>query len=85
MHSAPKDEADAAAAAITTVQLYGMAVGAALVGLAANALGLSAQPDAAGLARAALWLFGLFAVFPLLGALRIRRLLAHPQGVPAAA
>ena len=85
MHSAPKDEADAAAAAITTVQLYGMAVGAALVGLVANALGLSAQPDAAGLARAALWLFGLFAVFPLLGALRIRRLLAHPQGVPATA
>lgn len=66
MHSADKEDADAAASAISTVQLYGMAVGAALVGLVANTLGIAGQTDPAGLGRSAFWLFGIFALFPAL-------------------
>jgi MFS family permease len=76
MHSASKDEADVAASAITTVQLYGMAVGAALVGLVANALGVATQTDVAALGHSALWLFGLFALFPAVGTFYMRRFLA---------
>ena len=79
MHSASPEEADSAASAITTVQLYGMAVGAALVGLVANALGLTAQPDPAALGRSAVWLFAVFAVFPALGAWSLRRFLRSQQ------
>ena len=75
MLSAGKQEADAAASAITTVQLYGMAVGAALVGLAANALGLAQQNDLAALGLSAAWLFGVFAIFPAIAAWSVRRYL----------
>jgi hypothetical protein len=56
-----------------------MAVGAALVGLVANALGLTAQADAAALGRSAVWLFAVFAVFPALGAWSLRRFLRSQQ------
>ena len=75
MHSAGKEEADAAASAITTVQLYGMAVGAALVGLAANALGLTQHNDPATLGHSAAWLFAVFALFPAIAAWSVRRYL----------
>ena len=75
MHSASAQEADSAASGITTVQLYGMAVGAALVGLVANALGLTALSDPATLGRSALWLFAVFALFPALAAWSLRRFL----------
>jgi hypothetical protein len=75
MLSAGKQEADAAASAIITVQLYGMAVGAALVGLAANALGLAQQNDLAALGLSAAWLFGVFAIFPAIAAWSVRRYL----------
>ncbi|MNV84193.1 hypothetical protein D3C71_1780510 [compost metagenome] len=75
MLNAGKEEADAAASAITTVQLYGMAVGAALVGLAANALGLAQTGDRAALGQSAAWLFGVFAIFPAMAAWAVRRYL----------
>lgn len=75
MLNAGKGEADAAASAITTVQLYGMAVGAALVGLAANALGLAQTADRAALGQSAAWLFGVFAIFPAMAAWAVRRYL----------
>lgn len=75
MHSADKDDADVAASAITTVQLYGMAVGAALVGLVANAMGVSTQTEPGALGYGAIWLFGLFALFPAMGVFYMWRFL----------
>ncbi len=77
MHSADKNDADVAASAISTVQLYGMAVGAALVGLVANAMGVATQTEAAALGDSALWLFGLFALFPALAVFYMRRFLKN--------
>ncbi|QIL81531.1 MFS transporter [Diaphorobacter sp. HDW4A] len=76
LHRAPPDEANAASAAISTVQLYGMAVGAALTGLLANALGVSATTETLVISHAAFWLFAAFAVFPILALSIIRKLLA---------
>ena len=75
MHSADKEEAEVATSAISTVQLYGMATGAALIGLIANTLGLSAQADADVLGRAACVLFALFALLPAVAAIYVRRFL----------
>lgn len=75
MHSADHSDADVAASAITTVQLYGMAVGAALVGLVVNAMGVGTQTESAALGSAALWLFGLFALFPAISVFYTRRFL----------
>ena len=75
MHSADKDDADVAASAITTVQLYGMAVGAALVGLVANATGVSTQTEPGALGNGAMWIFGLFALFPAMGVFYMWRFL----------
>ncbi|HEX8614077.1 MAG TPA: MFS transporter [Telluria sp.] len=69
---APAGEGGLASAAITTVQLYGMAIGAAVAGLVANAAGLSEPGGKAGAQSAALWLFASFAVAPALAALLAR-------------
>ncbi|MNT99828.1 hypothetical protein D3C72_2427790 [compost metagenome] len=63
-----------ASAAITTVQLYGMAIGAAIAGLVANAAGLIEPGGVAGAQSAAVWLFVSFALAPLLAALLARRI-----------
>jgi len=76
---APPDEQDRASASITTVQLYATAVGAAAAGLVANTAGLVDPGGAVGTARAALALFAVFSVAPVLClaiALRLARLLA---------
>lgn len=76
---APHGEEGTASAAITTVQLYGMAIGAAIAGLVANAAGLIVPGGTAGAQSAAAWLFASFAVAPVLAALAARRItsLAH--------
>lgn len=65
-----------ASSAITSVQLYAMAVGAALAGLVSNAAGISHVDGVAGASNAAYWLLIGFAV-PAFGAYwlvgRIRR------------
>lgn len=74
---APDGEEDLASASITTVQLFATALGAALAGMVANIAGLTDPGGIAGTASAARWLFGLFAVVPLLGiftALRVVRI-----------
>ena len=63
---APQGEEGVASAAITTVQLYGMALGAAAAGLVVNAAGLTYPGGSAGAASAAAWLFASFALAPLL-------------------
>ncbi|WP_395319498.1 MFS transporter [Variovorax sp. UC74_104] len=64
MALAPKGEQGLASASITTVQLYGMAVGAAVAGLVANAAGLSVPGGVDGAKSAAVWLFAGFAFAP---------------------
>ena len=86
LHLAPAGEGGMASAAITTVQLYGMAIGAAIAGLVANAAGLTTPGGLAGAQSAAVWLFASFAVAPLLAALLARRLtLNRRQAVTPAA
>ena len=69
---APAGEGGLASAAITTVQLYGMAIGAAVAGLVVNAAGLTEPGGTAGAQSAALWLFASFALAPALAALLVR-------------
>lgn len=66
-----------AAASITTVQLFATALGAALAGMVANVAGLTHPGGITGMANAAGWLFGVFALASFLGfftALRVVRL-----------
>lgn len=67
-------EENLASTSITTVQLYGMAVGAAIAGLVANAAGLTQPGGNAGAQSAAVWLFASFALAPALAALLARRI-----------
>ena len=70
---APTDEQNLASASITTVQLFATAFGAALAGMVANVAGLTHPGGMSGTASAAAWLFGLFALAPVLGVLMARR------------
>ena len=80
---APPGEEGVASAAITTVQLYGMALGAAAAGLVANTAGLTDPGGRAGAASAAAWLFASFALAPLLAGWLVYRV-AKPRGVAMA-
>ena len=73
---APKGEEGLASASITTIQLYGMAVGAAVAGLVANAAGLTLPGGAEGAQSAAVWLFTSFALAPALAVLLAYRVVA---------
>lgn len=71
--SVPTEDGALASASISTVQLYAMALGAALAGLVVNAAGLSDPGGVEGACRAVPWLFGSFAVLSLLGLPAARR------------
>ena len=58
--SAPEGERERASAALPTVQQFGYAVGAAGVGILANALGFADMPDDAILRTIAFWIFAAF-------------------------
>ncbi|MGO4152418.1 MFS transporter [Cupriavidus sp. YAF13] len=77
---APRGEEGMASAAITTVQLYGMAIGAAVAGLVANAAGLITPGGTAGAQSAAAWLFASFALAPALAALAARQITHRAAG-----
>lgn len=62
--SAPKGQENIASAGITTLQLYAMAMGAALAGMVANAAGLTNPGGVPGAQHAALALFAVFAGAP---------------------
>ena len=70
---APASEQDLAAAAITTVQLAAAALGAAAAGMVANLAGIANPGGIAGASNAAAWLFGVFALAPVLCCLAARR------------
>ena len=73
LQKAPPAEHDLAAAAITTVQLSAAALGAAAAGVVANLAGIADPGGVAGAASAAAWLFGLFALAPILCIVAVRR------------
>jgi len=75
---APPGEGGTASAAITTVQLYGMATGAAVAGLVANAAGLLSPGGVNGAQSASAWLFASFAIAPALVVLLTRRITKAP-------
>ena len=75
--AAPAGEQDLTSASITTVQLFATALGAARAGMVANLAGLTEPGGIAGTMSAAGWLFGVFALAPVIGvftALRVIRL-----------
>ena len=67
LKAAVPQEQELAGASITTIQLFATATGAALAGMIANAGGLIDPGGVEGTARAAYYLFGFFALAPLLG------------------
>jgi MFS family permease len=74
---APADEQELASGAITVVQLFATALGAAVAGTVTNLAGLIEPGGVAGTSSAAFWLFAVFAVAPALGlfsAMRCARL-----------
>jgi MFS family permease len=86
MSSAKPGEEDVAASSVATVQQTGLALGAALAGLAANAAGFSDGLDAADSARAAIWVSvslvpGLLAAAAV--GLVLRNLDRTPQKLPS--
>ncbi|HEV7371539.1 MFS transporter [Arenibaculum sp.] len=84
--AAPASERGLAAAAVTTVQLFATAFGAAAAGMTANLAGIAAPGGPAGASSAALWLCALFAPAPalaILTALRAARSRAGDQDSPS--
>ncbi|WP_340607775.1 MFS transporter [Xenorhabdus bharatensis] len=71
--SAPAGQEDLASTSITTVQLYATAIGSALAGIVANIAGFSEPGGLAGAQSAAVWLFAVFAIAPVLAAFVVRR------------
>lgn len=70
---ASEQDKDTAAASITTLQLFAMALGAALAGVISNVAGINDATGNAGIANAAQWLFTLFIVAPVWGLVMARR------------
>lgn len=70
---ASEQDKDTAAASITTLQLFAMALGAALAGVISNVAGINDATGNAGIANAALWLFALFTLAPVLAWVMARR------------
>ncbi|RFB69892.1 MFS transporter [Herbaspirillum sp. 3R11] len=73
LKSARRGEENLASAGITTVQLYAMAIGAALAGLTVNAAGLTEPGGIDGARHAAYALFACFALTPALAIVLARR------------
>lgn len=67
--AAPKGQENIASAAITTLQLYAMALGASVAGLLSNAAGFSKPGGVVGAQQSSLVLFLAFAVCPAMAAL----------------
>lgn len=70
--AAPEGQENIASAAITTLQLFAMAMGASLAGIVSNAAGFTDPGGVAGAKTAALALFIVFACAPALAALLSR-------------
>lgn len=80
--AAPRNEQDLASAAITTVQLFATALGAALAGMVVNLAGLTEPGGVPGTQSAAFWLFAVFALAPLIGIVTAARSLQKVDNRP---
>lgn len=81
---APREDQDAAATSITTVQLFATALGSALAGMLTNLGGLNIPGGIEGTSNAAFWLFAMLAIAPLLAifsALRVSARLKKEEEV----
>ncbi len=83
LERAPADQKELAGASITTVQLVATALGAALAGMIVNLAGLGSGGELAGTARAAGWLFGLYAGLSLLLFVSVRQVQRQESVVPS--
>jgi len=79
MSGARRGEEDVAASSVATVQLAGIALGAAFAGLVANAAGLSAGLSRTGIVEAAFWVPASFVVAALAAAMAGTRLAMRAQ------
>ncbi len=75
--AAPSGEEALTASSITTVQLYGTALAAALAGVVANQAGLVSVGGVLGAQSAAWYLFAIFALAPMVATVLVWRLLRH--------
>ncbi|WP_340613306.1 MFS transporter [Xenorhabdus thailandensis] len=71
--SAPEGQEDLASTSITTVQLFATAIGSALAGIVANLAGFTDPGGLEGTQSAAVWLFAIFAIAPVIAAFVVRR------------
>ena len=79
---APADEQELASAAITVVQLFATALGAAVAGMVTNLAGLSEPGGVAGTSHAAFWLFTVFAAAPAIGLVTAARCTRLRRAIP---
>ncbi len=75
----PQDDKDRAASALSSIQTFGYALGAAVIGLIANAVGFGVDPGPATAGAASHWVFGAMVPVALIAVLTIRLL---PQTNP---
>jgi MFS family permease len=80
VESVPPAERERAASAMPTLQILGYAVGAAVSGIVANALGLATEPTLPEVARAAFWIFAAFLPLAALGVTSAWRLAGPRAG-----
>lgn len=66
LQAAPTGEGDLTSASISMVQLFAAGLGAAVAGVIVNGAGLAGSEDVAATVTASNWLYGLFALVPLL-------------------
>jgi predicted MFS family arabinose efflux permease len=79
---APANEQELASAAITVVQLFATALGAAVAGMVTNLAGLSEPGGVAGTSHAAFWLFTVFAAAPAIGLVTAARCTRLRRAIP---
>ncbi len=72
-NAAPEGEENIASSSIITIQLYATALSAALVGVVVNNSGLITPGGIEGAQQSSVWLFAIFAICPLFGAILIRK------------
>lgn len=73
-NAANKGEENLASSSVVTIQLFAMALATAIAGIIVNNAGITSPGGADGARQAALWLFALFAVAPLLALTLVRRI-----------
>ena len=73
-NAANKGEENLASSSVVTVQLFAMALATAIAGIIVNNAGITAPGGVEGTRHAAMWLFALFAIAPLLALMLVRRI-----------